>query len=130
MLKKIVAVVMIVLAGGTWIYLDYLNKQALKEAEEMRQAMEQARAQAMARAKAFEEAKAKFEAQILADLSACKAAAEKASEDFLEQNKKPARRKAGQFVVPQAARDEAAKNLEAANAACQATYDTRLQSGS
>ncbi len=130
MLKKIVAVVLIVLTGGTWIYLDYLNKQELKEAEEMRQAMIQARAQAMARAKAAEEAKAKFEATLSAELTSCKAAAEKAKEDFLEAHKKPVRRKPGQFTVPQTAQDEANKAQEAANAACQATYDTRLKSGS
>ena len=130
MLKKVIAVVLIVLAGGTWIYLDYLNKQEIKEAEEMRQAMMQARAQAIARAKAAEEARTKFEATILADLATCKAVAEKTKADFLEANKKPVRRKPGQFTVPQAAQDEASKALEAANTACQATYDARLKSGS
>jgi hypothetical protein len=130
MLKKIVAVVLIALAAGTWGYLDYLNKQELQAAEEMRVAMAQARAQALARAKAAAEAKAKFETTILADLTACKATAEKAKEDFLTQNQKPVRRKPGQFTIPQAAMDEAAKTLETANAACQSTYDTRLRTGS
>lgn len=130
MLKKIAAIVLIVLAGGTWIYLDYLNKQEIQAAEELRQAMAQARAQALAREKAAVEAKAKFEATIQADLTACKATAEKAKADYLEANKKPVRRKPGQFAVPQTALDEAAKTQEAANAACQATYDTRLKSGS
>ena len=126
MVKKIVAVVLIVLASGTWAYLDYLNKQELAAAEQLHREMEQLRARAQARA----EARAKFEAQLLADLAACKAAAEKIKEDFLIQNQKPVRRKPGQFTIPQAAVDEAAKNLESANAACQATYDSRLQSGS
>lgn len=130
MLKKVIAVVLIVLAGGGWFYLDYRNKQEIQAAEEMRRSMEQARAQALARAKALAEEKAKFEAQIMADLTACKATAEKAKEDFLEANKKPVRRKPGQFTIPQAAQDEAAKTLDAANAACQQTYDTRLKSGS
>lgn len=130
MVKKIVAVVLIVLTAGSWFYLDYLNKQQLQEAEELRKSMEQARAVALAKAKAAAEAKAKFEAAILADLNACKATAEKAKEDFLAQNQKPVRRKPGQFTIPQAAQDEAAKTLEAANAACQATYDSRLKSGS
>ncbi len=130
MVKKIIAVVLIVLTGGGWLYLDYRNKQEIQEAEELRRAMEQARAQALARAKALAEARAKFEAQILADLTTCKATAEKAKEDFLTQNQKPVRRKPGQFTIPQAAIDEAAKTLEAANAACQATYDTRLKNGS
>ncbi len=130
MIKKVVAVVLIILAGGGWLYVDYLNKQQLKEAEELRRSIEQARAQALARAKAVAEAKAKFEAQMLADLGTCKAAAEKAKEEFLAQNQKPVRRKPGKFTIPQAALDEAAKALEAANAACQTTYETRLKNGS
>ena len=130
MVKKVIAVVLIVLAAGGWFYLDYRNKQELQAAEDLRRSLEQAREQALARAKAQAEAKAKFEAQIMADLTTCKATAEKAKEDFLEANKKPVKRKRGQFAVPQAAQDEAAKNLEAANAACQSTYDTRLKNGS
>jgi alkyl sulfatase BDS1-like metallo-beta-lactamase superfamily hydrolase len=126
MLKKVVATVLIVLASGTWAYLDYLNKLEIQAAEELRISMQQARAQAQARA----EAKAKFEAQIIADLAACRATAEKAKEDFLEANKKPVRRKPGQFTVPVAAQEEADKSLEAASSACQATYNNRLASGS
>lgn len=130
MIKKVVAVVLIVLTGGGWLYVDYLNKQQIMEAEELRRSIEQARAQALAHAKALAEAKAKFEAQMLADLTDCKAAAEKAKEEFLTQNQKPVRRKPGKFTIPQAALDEAAKTLEAANAACQTTYDTRVKNGS
>ena len=130
MLKKIVAAVLIVLAAGTWGYLDYLNKQEIKAAEELRAAMAQARAQAMERAKAIAEARAKLETILLADLSTCKAAAEQAKADFVFQNQKPVRRKPGQFTLSPAAADEAAKMLESANAACQSTNDTRLASGS
>jgi hypothetical protein len=130
MVKKIIALVLIVLAGGTWFYLDYLNKQEMQQAEELRRTMEQMRAKALAQAKAVAEAKAKFEAQILADLTACKADAEKAKTDYVTQHQRPVRRKPGQFTIPPAVADEAARMLETANAACQATYDTRLQSGS
>lgn len=130
MLKKIIAIVLILVSAGTWGYLDYLNKQELQAAEELRQSMIQARAQAQARAKAAADARAKFEATILADLTTCKATAEKAKEDFLESNKKPVRRKPGQFTVPAAAQEEANKTLEAAVAACQTNYDTRLKNGS
>lgn len=126
MIKKIIAVVLILLAGGTWFYLDYLNKQELLAAEQAHQAVEQARAQAKARA----EARGKFEAQILADLNNCRTSAEKARDDFLTLNRKPVRRKPGQFTLSQAALDEAEKTLEAATAACRAAYDTRLQQGS
>jgi hypothetical protein len=130
MRKTIVAVVLIVLAAGTWGYLDYLNRQELQGAEELRQSLVQAHAQALARAKAAAEAKAKFEAQILAELTACKASAANTNEDFLTQNRKPVRRKPGQFTIPKSALDEAARTLEAANAACQTNYDTRLRNGS
>jgi hypothetical protein len=129
MLKKIVSSSLIVIFCGVWIYLDHLNKLQIKEAQEMRIAMEQARLQALARAKAAAETKAKFEATIMADLTACKATAEKAKEDFLLQNQKPVRRKPGQFTVSPAVTEEAAKNLETANAACQATYDNRMRTG-
>lgn len=130
MVKKIIAVVLIILAGGGWFYLDYLNKQELQAAEELRRSMEQARAQALAKAKALAEARAKFEALILADLTTCKTDAEKAKADYVTQHQKPVRRKPGQFTIPQAVADEAAKMLETANAACQRTYDTRLKNGS
>ena len=130
MIKRIIALVLVVLAGGGWLYLDYLNRKQLQEAEELRRSVEQARAQALAQAKAMAEARAKYEAQILADLTACKADAEKAKNDYVVQNQKPVRRKPGQFTVPQAVADEAARMLETANAACQTIYDTRLQGGS
>lgn len=47
MVKKAIAVVLIVLTGGAWFYLDYLNRQQLQEAEELRRAVEQVRAQAL-----------------------------------------------------------------------------------
>ncbi len=126
MIKKVVFLVLIVLSAGAWLYLDYMNKQEQAAAEEMRRAVEQARLQAKMRA----EAKAKFEAQILADLNNCKADAEKAKNDFLTQHQQPVRRKPGQFTIPQAAMDEAAKTQEAANAACQSAYNARLAQGS
>lgn len=46
--RIIIGIVLILLAGGGWLYLDYLNKQQQAEAEEMHQAMIQARARAAA----------------------------------------------------------------------------------
>jgi type II secretory pathway pseudopilin PulG len=126
MVKKIAAVVLILLMGGGWFYLDYMNKQEQLAAEESRKAVLQARAQAQARA----EAKAQFEAVILADLNNCKAAAEKAKIDYLTLNQKPVRRKPGEFTIPPAVAEEAEKTLAAANAECQLAYDTRQKNGS
>ena len=60
MLKKVIAVVLIVLAAGAWLYLDHLNKQEQLLAEQARQEMIQARAEAAARA-ALEAAKKEVE---------------------------------------------------------------------
>ncbi len=125
MVKKIVALVLILATSGAWFYLDYQNKQEQLAAAELRKVMDQMRAQAQARAAA----KAKFEAQILADLNTCKATADKAREDFLTAHQQPVRRKPGQFTIPQAATDEAAKTLEADYAACQTAYNARQQAG-
>jgi hypothetical protein len=130
MLKKIIALVLIVVAGGGWLLLDHLNRKQLQEAEELRRAVEQARAQALTQAREMADARAKFAARILADLNACKAEAEKARDDFVSRNRKPVPRKTGQFTVPQAIADEAARMQESADAACQATYDTRMQGNS
>ncbi len=127
MIKKSVAVGLIVLTGGAYLYLDYQNKQEMLQLEEMRRAVEQARLQALAEAKAMAVAKNKFDAQV--DLDACRAAAERAREDFLSQNRKPVRNKPGQFTIPEAAVAEAARKLEAANSTCQTNYENRLKSG-
>lgn len=119
MIKKIVAVVLIVLAGGAWLYLDHLNKQEQLIAEQARQAMVQAR----------EQAKARFTVQLKEDLTNCQAAAEKTKTDFLTLNQKPVPRKPGEFTITQAVADEAAKMLADATAACQLTFDTRSASG-
>jgi type II secretory pathway pseudopilin PulG len=129
MVKKVIAIVLILATSGAWFYLDQLNKQAIREAEESRKAMEAARIQAKLRTEAASAAKAKFEAMLLADLNNCKAEAEKAKNDYLDQHKKPVRHKRGKFTVPQSVMDEATKTLEAADAVCQSTYDTRKAQG-
>lgn len=124
MLKKIVAAVLIVVAGSTWAYLDYLNKQEQLAAEQSRREMEAMRAKAQALA----EARAKLEAQLNADLEACKVSADAASKEYIAKNQQPVKRKPGQFTVPQAVADEAARMLNEALAACQASHDHRLAS--
>ncbi len=125
-IKKVAAVALILVTGGAWLYLDYQNKQEQLAAEQARKELDQLRAQAQAKAAA----RAKFETQIQAALDACKADAEKAKEAFLDAKKQPVKRKPGQFTIPQAAQDEAAKVLNSANAACQVTHDARLAQGS
>lgn len=119
--KKIIAVVLILLAGGAWIYLDYLNKQEKAEADEMRRSVEMARDRAAA--------KMRFESGLMAELIDCRKAAEKANNDYLTLHQKPVSRKPGQFTTPPDVASEAVKILETSYAECQNTYDTRLKSG-
>jgi len=119
MIKKVAAIVLILLSGGAWLYLDHLNKQEQLIAEQARQAMVQAR----------EQAKARFIVQIKDDLTNCLATAEKTKTDFLTLNQKPVPRKPGEFTITQAVADEAAKMSADATAACQLTFDTRTTSG-
>jgi pantothenate synthetase len=124
--KKIAAVALILLTGGSWFVLDYMNKQEQLAAQEMHRAMEQARAQAKARA----ETRAKFEAQIQGELANCLAAAEKAKNDYVTLNQKPVHRKPGQFTIPEAVAAEAEKMQANANASCQLARETRINKGS
>ncbi len=120
MARIIIGVLLILLTGGTWIYLDYLNKQEQAAAEEMRKDMERARARAVA--------KERYESQLFNELASCREAAKTANHDYLAQHEKPVRGKPGQTSAPpKAVMDEAVKMLEAAYVECQRTYDAGLQ---
>lgn len=126
MLKKAIAIFMIVFAAGAWGYLDYLNKQEQLAAEQSRKDIEAMRAKAKARAEAI----AKFQSEITAQLDACKLAAETAKADFIIANQVPVKRKPGEFTIPAEVEAEATTTLDAANATCQSTYDSRFANGS
>lgn len=130
MVKKIVALILVLVTGGAWAYLDYQNRLEIQAAEELRIEMQKAREQAAARARAAAEARARFEAELQTLLTTCQADAEKAKSDFLEANKKPVKRKPGQFTVSKEVEAAAAAKLEADNTACKAAYDARLAQGS
>ena len=130
MVKIIIGVVLMCVAGGGWLYLDCLTNHEQAIAEQMHQSVDQARTEAKRRA----EARAGFEYQINADLTACQATADKAHNDYgtlyaaLIQKAPPVRKNVP-FTIPQAVSDEAASILASAKAACQQTHDTRLQNG-
>jgi hypothetical protein len=128
MVKSIIAVLIILAAGGGWFYMDYLNKQEQAAAAEMRKEVEHSRALAAAAEKARAEAKATFNAQLETDLTACKLAAEKASTEYITTNQKPVPRKPGLFTIPAGVAEAAAKILEEENAKCQNTHDSRFAS--
>ncbi|MBU0688561.1 MAG: hypothetical protein KJ850_09525 [Gammaproteobacteria bacterium] len=125
MLKKVMAVVLIVLAAGAWLYLDHLNKQEQILAEQARQEMIQARAEAVARAAA----RAKFEAELTEAFNSCKADADMAKDAFLTENRKPVRRKPGEFTIPEEIVAQADDILVEAYAECQQVHDTHYAQG-
>lgn len=125
MLKKVISVILIVLAAGAWLYLDHLNKQEQMLAEQARQEMIQARAEAAARAAA----RAQFEAGLTETLSSCKANANLARDAFLAENRKPVKRKPGEFTISAEIAAQADAALSSANAECQLAYDTQFARG-
>jgi hypothetical protein len=133
MIKKVIALVLVLLAGGSWLLLDYFNKQEQVGAEQMRQGLTQARAEAQRRndedMKNRAQAKADFEKQIRANLASCQAVAEKAQQDYMNLIQQVVPRKRGQSVIPKTVADEADKILLNAKAECQQIYDARLKNG-
>lgn len=125
MLKKVIAVILIVLTAGAWLYLDHLNKQEQILAEQARQEMIQARAEAAARAAA----RTKFEAELTEAFNTCKANADQARNTFLAENRKPVKRQPGKFTVSDEIASEADAQLGKAYAECQLAHDTRYAQG-
>ncbi len=125
MLKKVIAVVLIALAAGAWLYLDHLNKQEQFLAEQARQEMMQARAEAATRAAS----RAKFEAELTEAFNTCKGTADQAKEIFLTEHRKPVKRKPGEFTIPEEIAAQADDTLAAAYAECRLAHDTRYAQG-
>lgn len=125
MLKKVIAVLLIALTAGAWLYLDHLNKQEQLLAEQARQAMVQARTEAAARAAA----RAKFEAELSVDFNACKSSADQAKEAFLIEHRTPVRRKPGEFTISEEITAQADNMRNQSYALCQLAHDTRFTQG-
>lgn len=131
--KKNIAALLILLAAGAWFSLDYLNKQELGSAEQMRESMMSARIEAKKRAaedsKRQAEEKIRFEQKLLSNLAICQDAALKAQSDYIGIIQKISPKKRGLAVLPQSVTNEAEQILESAKAECQIIYDTQLKAG-
>ena len=125
MIKKTIAIVLVFVASGAWLYLDCLTRQEQGEAVQMQQGIVQARAEAKKRT----EIKTAFGKEIQADLDNCNAAADKAGSDYTSLIAQAVPRKRGQPVIPPAITAEAEKILTAAKASCKEAYDNRSKSG-
>ena len=125
MIKKLLAVVVILLASGAWLYLDCLSKHEQGSALQTRHEIEKARSEAQRRALS----KVSFESKILTDLNICKAAADKGKNDYMSLIPKAAHGKRGPYVIPRAIEAEATKMLEEAKMECQQLYEARVKAG-
>jgi hypothetical protein len=125
MIKQMIAIVVVLLAGGAWLYLDCLNKHEKGSAELLHQGVVQSRAEAKKRA----DMKTNFDAQLATTLGNCNAAADTAKTSYMALVEQTAPRKRGQVLIPQSVADESDKVVAAAKAECQQVYDSRLKSG-
>ena len=126
MIKKTIAIVLVFITSGAWLYLDCLNKQEKGEAAQMHQGIVQARAEAKKRT----EIKIVFGKEIQSDLDNCNAAAEKANKDYMSLIEQAVPRKRGQAIIPPDISGAADQYFAAATAVCKEAYDSRSKSGS
>jgi len=125
MIKIVSGVALFFVAGGAWLYLDCLNKREQDITVQAQQGLLQARAEGARRV----EAKTNFASNLLANLTSCQAAAEKAKTDYANLIQQVAPSKRGQIIIPQAVIATTESILAAAKAECQLTYDTHMQKG-
>jgi hypothetical protein len=126
MITKIGIFILILIAGSTLYFLDFLNKQDLEEtAKQMHQTVQQVRAEAKAR----QETKVRFESQTLSSFTDCEATAIKTYYDYVNLIQKAVPIKRGQAIIPDEILVEAAKLVESAKSDCKKAYEKRLQEG-
>lgn len=123
MIKILIGVVLMCVAGGAWLYLDCLNHHEQGETAALQQGMLQAKAEARRRA----DTRTLFEVQLQDSLKACMDAADKSKADYMALLQKNLPSKRGVVVVPQAALDEAEALMTSARAACQQNHDEKMK---
>jgi hypothetical protein len=125
-IKSAIAVALIFLAGGAWLYLDCLNRTEQGITQQANNELVQARTEGKRRT----EAKTSFENHIIGNMHNCQAAAEKAKIDYvaLMQKAMPGKKNAP-LAIPLAITDEAETLMASTKAECQQIYETRLKSG-
>lgn len=123
MIKNIILVVFLALAGGGWFYLDYSNKQSQAETMELRANMEKARFDVQSQSRAQAEAKQRVK------LQDCESASEKTRADFLAASGKPVRGKPNELTLARDALDQADKKFKDDNAACWVLYVDAISKG-
>lgn len=127
--KAVIAGVLIVLAGGGWLYLDCLYKQEESQSVQMQQEMLKMRAESKLRldaAKEIENAKLSVANQVRANLTSCQEAADKAHSNYSGVIEKILPRKRGQVAIPPNIVSESNQILAAAKAECQQNHDTLM----
>lgn len=124
--KMIATIAGVIISGGAWFTLDYLNRQEQVQAMAMQQGVAQARSEAARRSQALNN----FTALITSNQQQCEAAATQAQDDYLNllQKALPVNKKKPQ-AIPQAVVEEAATVLANAKALCQQNAAEQLKKG-
>lgn len=123
--KTVIAIALICISGGAWLYLDCLNRQEQGANEKIHMGIEQARAEAKKRLST----KAGFELLLRTNLSNCQAAAEKAKSDYVNLMQEIMPRKRGQIVIPPTISVGIEATLASGQAECQQIYEKQLKDG-
>ena len=120
--KSSVAIALIFVAGGAWIFLDCMNKQEQMEAEMLRQGMVQSRAETNKRVAE----KAAFESRTLNSLNMCNDSADQIHGEYMKLVEQLSPRKRGKTVIAQEVSDATEKLLADSKAACQKNYESLM----
>lgn len=121
-LKPAIYAVILLVAGGAWLYLYKMNEAEKKAIYAIGQSIKQTQAEEAAKQAARV---AELRKKILVELSSCQDEANKSMNDFIAANQKPDRRKRGHFVVTEDVADKAVKMFTDSNMLCQQAYTDR-----
>ncbi len=127
MSKRLFAIALIFISGGSWLYLDYLNKQETLAIIEMRKEMQITHERAVANFKALAAYQSQFEAANVGDLTRCYSDAEKANFNYLARQQKSGINKADLITLDKAILEKAAVLLESDKERCKRIYESKLQ---
>jgi hypothetical protein len=127
MSKTFTAAALVVIAGGSWLYLDYLNKQETLAIIEMRKEMQLSHERVVANFKAMAVYQSQFESANVNDLTRCYSEAEKANFNYIARQRKSANNKADLITIDKVALNKAAALLESDKERCKRIYESKLQ---
>jgi hypothetical protein len=130
MSRTFFATIVVLIAGGSWLYLDYLNRQETLAIKEIRKEMQISHERAIANFKALALYQSQFESANVIDLTRCYSDAEKANFNYILHHQKSENNQAKLITIDAIILEKAAALLESDKAHCKRIYEAKLQFGS